>query len=551
MKLFGREIKWPKGDKPEVHVKIDPDKVDPELKDDKTILEKLSGILKSQRLRLDSIYKIIDKDGVVIRFKMNMRQRLLYLGLWFMNIVLKSRQHGITTFSCIFFLDTCLFNSNTQALIIAHNKDDAEEFFRNKIKFAYDNLPAEIRGAVSADTHRKGQLVFSNGSSIRVATSGRSGTYQLVHISELGKICAKYPDKAAEIKSGTLNTVHPGQIVIIESTAEGREGDFWQYCEDAQKLHDGKKKLSKLDFKFFFLPWYQNPLNVLDPADVVIYSHNKDYFDKLKVKHNVKLSPWQKAWYIKKLAQQGEDFMYREHPSTPEEAFWSAIKGAYFYTEMKNARREGRICNVKFQPNCLVNTWWDLGYNDINAIWFTQNVGREIHVIDFYQNSGEGLLHYANVLDQKAEDLKYRYGTWTAPHDIMVHEYTSGKTRLETARELGVNFKVGPKVAKESQIENTRRIFPICYFDEQRCDSEINEMPSGLTCLESYRKEWDDKRGTYRNKPYHNWASNAADAFHVFSGAHSFNPNPGFGVPDTGAMAERAMKRKRAKGWAV
>ena len=551
MELFGRKIKFlgKQDESNPVHRKVPAD-INPELEDDASILKRLGKIMKSQRLRIDSLYKIITEKGEVIRFKMNMRQRMIYLGLWFMNLVLKSRQHGITTFSCIFFLDTCLFNSNTHALIIAHNKDDAEEFFRNKIKFAYENLPIEIRGAVKADMYRKGQMVFSNGSSIRVATSGRSGTFQLVHISEHGKICAKYPDKAAEIKSGTLNAIHPGQVVIIESTAEGREGDFYDYSSQAQKLQEAGKKLTKMDFKFFFLPWYHNPLNVLDPKDVVIYAHNRAYFEKLEQKHKVFLTPEQKAWYIKKLAQQGEDFMLREHPSTPEEAFHAAIKGAYFHAELKKARQENRIASVPHQPNILVNTWWDLGYNDVNSIWFTQNIGREVHVIDFYQNSGEGLLHYANVLDEKSKDLKYRYGIWTAPHDITVHEYTSGKTRLETAREMGINFKVGPKLAKDTQIENSRQIFPICFFDEEKCDAEINDMPSGLMCLESYRKEWDEKLGTYKKRPYHNWASNAADAFHLFASAHTFVSGDAGVSTRTLEMAERSRARKKSKGWA-
>ncbi len=503
-------------------------------------LKKIGETLKSQRKRLDNLYYITNVDGEVIKFLMNFVQKLVYLGLWYLNIVLKSRQHGITTFSCIFFLDTCLFNSNTHALIIAHNKDDAEEFFRNKIKFAYDRLPDAIRDTVRADTRRANQLIFSNGSSIRVSTSGRSGTYQLVHISEHGKICAKYPQKANEIKSGTLNAIHPGQVVVIESTAEGREGDFYDFCQTSQALQEKGQELTKLDFKFFFFPWYKNPLNVLESRDVkntIIYSHNRDYFEKLYYKYGISLTDGQKAFYAKKLAQQGEEFMWREFPSIPEEAFLVALKGSYFKTQMQTARKEGRICSVPYNESILVNTWWDLGYNDINAIWFTQNVGREIHVIDFYSNSGEGLLHYADYLKEKP----YRYGIWMAPHDIMVHEYTSGKTRLETARDMGIKFQVGKQISKESQIENSRRIFGICVFDEVECDE-------GLKAMEAYRKEWDEKRGTYRNKPYHDWASNAADAFHTFSCHHDWNPLQIETNRDM-AMRERARQKKNPNGW--
>lgn len=509
-------------------------------KNEEQDLKKIRKILKSQRKRLDNLYYITDEKGQVIKFKMNWVQRIVYLSLWYMNIILKSRQHGITTFSCIFFLDTCLFNSNTNALIIAHNKDDAEEFFRNKVKFAYDRLPSIIRDSIPANTKRANQIVFSNGSSIRVSTSGRSGTYQLVHISEHGKICAKYPHKATEIKTGTLNATHPGQIVVIESTAEGREGDFYDYCMEAQKLLEAEKELTALDFKFFFFPWFKNPLNVLSNEDakrVVFYQHNLEYFKKLRVKYGIELNLNQRAFYAKKLAQQGEEYMWQEFPSTPEEAFRVAIKGAYFKTQMIDARKEGRICSVPYQEGILVNTWWDIGFGDTNAIWFTQNIGREIHVIDYYENSGEGLQHYADVLNEK----EYRYGQWWAPHDIMVHEYTSGKTRKKIAEDMGIPFRVGKQVGKESQIENSRKIFKVCIFDEVKCDQ-------GLKALESYRKEWDEKRGCYRNTPLHDWASNGADAFHTFSCNHHwgslFADSAAFGE-----MRERAARKKNSRGW--
>jgi hypothetical protein len=505
-------------------------------------LEELRKVLASQRSRLDNLYWIKDATGNRIKFNMNWAQKNIYLGLWYFTNVLKARQLGVTTFSCIFGLDLCMFNSNTQALIVAHNKDDAEEFFHQKVKYAYDNLPEPLRLARPVDTKRTNRLRFDNGSSIRVATSGRSGTFQFIHISEFGKICAKYPEKAKEIVSGTLNAIHPGQIVIIESTAEGREGYFYDYCEIGQKNEQSGAKLTALDPKFFFFPWWKNTLNVLDPEGVNLYAHNVKYFEELEVKHGINLTAHQKAWYAKKLAQMGQDLMYQEHPSIPEEAFYAAIEGAYFKEQMKKLRRERRICSVPYNPAYLVDTWWDLGYNDINAIWFTQNVGRELHVIDYYENSGEGLLHYINYLNDLKEDKEYRYGLHTAPHDILVHEYTSGKTRKAFARESGLNFKVCSRTSKDSQIEASRRMLGIVLIDEIECDR-------GLKCLESYRKEWDEKKGTYKNKPYHDWASNGADAFHVLSIAHKWAANAAQLAGLMEARSARHGEKKNPKGW--
>jgi hypothetical protein len=208
--------------------------------------------LGSRRWRLDNLYKVTDEKANVLTFKMRFAQKLLFLSMWFCNIVLKSRQHGITTFMCILLLDTCLFNSNMHTAIIAHNKEDAKDFFTKKVKFAYDNLPNWLKAGFKAKQDAVGVLSFDNGSSIRVTTSGRSGTYQMVHVSEFGKMCAKFPAKAQEVITGTLNTIHPGQIVTIESTAEGREGKFYEMTKDAMNAAKEGRQLSELDFKFHF-----------------------------------------------------------------------------------------------------------------------------------------------------------------------------------------------------------------------------------------------------------------------------------------------------------
>ena len=192
----------------------------------------MSDALSRQNLadpwwRLNNLYFIKDKKGKKVRFKPNWAQTILYNNMWYLSIILKARQLGMTTFIQIFMLDRCLFNDNVNAGIVAHNKEDAEAFFDDKIKFAYDNLPVDLKKMVNATSDTARALKFSNGSRIRVGTSMRSGTYQYIHISEFGKMCAKYPEKAAEVITGTLNTLEPGQMAFIESTAEGPFGVFY------------------------------------------------------------------------------------------------------------------------------------------------------------------------------------------------------------------------------------------------------------------------------------------------------------------------------------
>ena len=177
--------------------------------------------LADRRWRLNNVYTIADKTGNRIPFRLNWAQAALLDDLHECNLILKARQLGFTTFIQIFMLDACLFNSNIRAGTIAHRLDDARVSFRDKVKFPYDNLPDALKGARPIIRDSADELVFSNNSSIRVSTSMRSGTLQYLHISEYGQLCSRFPDKAREIRTGALNTVQAGQVVFIESTAEG------------------------------------------------------------------------------------------------------------------------------------------------------------------------------------------------------------------------------------------------------------------------------------------------------------------------------------------
>ncbi len=137
---------------------------------------------------------------------------------------------------CILWLDTALFSKGPiRCGIIAQDREAAESLFRGKVKFAYDNLPAPLRERMPLSKSTATELEFAhNGSSIRVATSMRSGTIHRLHVSEFGKICAKYPDKAREVVTGSIPAVPPSGILVIESTAEGQEGAFYDMTERGQ-----------------------------------------------------------------------------------------------------------------------------------------------------------------------------------------------------------------------------------------------------------------------------------------------------------------------------
>jgi len=184
-------------------------------------------------------------------------------------------------------------------------------------------------------------------------------------------------------------------------------------------------------------------------------------------------------------------------------SFTAAIIGAYYAKLLSDADNNGRITRVPYDPAYPVHTAWDLGVNDSTAIWFAQTFrGGAINVIDYYESSGVGLDHYADILRQK----EYKYGDHLAPHDIEVRELGSGKSRLETAYTLGIRFRVVPKMKVADGINAARMMLPKVYFDRDKCDV-------GLECLRQYRQDWDDKRQIFRDHPRHDFTSHAADAF--------------------------------------
>src|SRR5882672_12117473 len=240
-------------------------------------------LIANPLLRLNTIYQIVDKNGNLVPFKMNAEQYDLYKNRHNLNIITKARQKGFTTLIQLFLLDTALFNANTSCGVIAHNQEDARKFFDKKIKLAYDMIPDDFRERFcpAAEQDRAGQLKFANGSYITVGTSMRSDTVQYLHISEFGKMCAKFPDKADEVVSGALNAVGPGNVVFIESTGEGAHGHFYDMAMEAKRLSDEDAELSSMDYKFFFYPWYYDPKYELH-EHVAVPPEDLKYFKDLE-----------------------------------------------------------------------------------------------------------------------------------------------------------------------------------------------------------------------------------------------------------------------------
>lgn len=471
--------------------------------------------LSDWRWRIEHLYWIVDKDGNVVQFKLNAEQRELLDGLHRLNVILKARQLGMTTLIAIIFLDTCIFNRNVRAVIIAHTKDDAQMIFRTKILFPYDHTPEAFRDAgrkIVTDEKRDGdELVLSNGSSVRVAVSARSGTVDYLLVSEYGKICARFPDKAVEIKTGSEQAVGKNGVVFYESTAEGPSGDFADMCRQAQ-IDTANAKNSALHrdlYKFFFFDWWSRDEYEADPEGVEPNLELDKYFQSLEDR-GIHLNLRKRAWYTLK-RKRLRDKIYQEFPSVPEEAFWSSQEGSYYADLMSRVRMDGRIKTVPHDPNLPVHTFWDLGMDDAMSIWFAQVIPTEIRLIDYHEESGKGLEHYVRVLQNKG----YVYGEHFAPPDIAVRELGTGTSRLETARKLGINFRLVPRHNIQDGIDAVRSILPKCWFDVTKCKR-------GIEAIESYRREWNEKLTRYSDSPLHDWSTHGADSLRYLAIANKY-----------------------------
>ena len=200
-------------------------------------------------------------------------------------------------------------------------------------------------------------------------------------------------------------------------------------------------------------------------------------------------------------------------------SFEAAIQGAYYAQEMKTAKTENRITSVPYDPATSVITSFDLGIGDSTAIWFAQFVGQEIHLIDYYENSGVGLDHYAKILHEKG----YHYEAHILPHDVRVKELGTGKSRLETLDSLGIyNIEIAPRLSIDDGIQATRSLLNRCWFDQEKCER-------GIEALLQYRREFDEKLKSWRGRPLHDWTSHGADSFRYL--AVGYRPVKDWGEP--------------------
>ena len=238
-----------------------------------------------------------------------------------------------------------------------------------------------------------------------------------------------------------------------------------------------------------------------------------------------------RAEYIALDSQNGESLFEQEYECN----FGAAVHGAYWAKELARAETEGRVCDLPADTDRDLLTAWDLGVSDATSIWFFQTLKGGLHVVDFYEASGVGADHYANVVHERAREHGCRVGTVYVPHDAKVKEWGSGRTRIEQLEDLGFRDKI--QVVADHRLMDgigaARQTLATTRFDKKRC-------AVGINLLKHYHAEYDEERKVLKPTPKHDFSSHAADAWRYLSMGWQQE------VPD---MPLARVRRSAGSGW--
>lgn len=533
----------------------------------------LAENLENPWWRICHLYTIEDEKGKLRAFTPNFCQRAFYFAIHWLNYVLKSRQLGFSTFIAIFILDRLLFESNKSAGVIDCTIDDAKKKLR-KMRVAYEHLDnkelhpdtwhlgaaIKLRAKMTKgmDSEFPEVLVWANNSMIYAGTSHRGSTLQYVWVSELGKIANKSADKANEILEGAFEAMHEGAIGFVETTHEGgRAGVAYDLCtramrETAQAVADNVN-LIRLQWKFHFFGWWQDPKNQLPDEDVINIQPDAKlfpYWDKLARSHNILPTPNQKAWYqLKWLGR--ESSVLKEHPSTPEDAFQAAVEGSVYGEWITTARATGRIRDFAIEPRVPVYTFWDLGRRDFTAILFVQFVGTDIRIVDGLQDQHKGSDYYAKYCQRWERDNDVILAGNLIPHDGDYKNIARNESVKDVLTACGLRDVIVVPVRRHriwDSIDHVRSMMHRMVFHASKLDKRpmmgTKEGPSIMACFEAYHVP-QNSRGA---DPLHDESSHACSALTTLAEADMLSLIPNSMIADI--PTDRSSRRSEVvTGW--
>lgn len=314
-------------------------------------------------------------------------------------------------------------------------------------------IPEEL---IESTNDQQMKIRLKNGSLIQLVGSDHYDT--LVGTNAQGCVFSEYAlqDPRAYQYIRPILTANEGWAVFL-STPRGKNG-LWDLWNIAKQSPD----------------WFAYKMTVEDTQHISLHDIERE----------------------RSSGEMSEDLIQQEYYCS----FEMGVEGSYYSKYLDRIRLKGQIGIVPWETAFKVHTAWDLGMRDSTTVIFFQVVGQTVRIIDCYEKSKEGLEHYVKVLNNKP----YTYGRHIAPHDIKVRELGTGMSRLDKARQLGINFTVAPNLPIPDGIEAVRSTFNKLWIDDTNCIGLIKS-------LENYRQEYDIKRKVYKDNPLHDWSSHFAD----------------------------------------
>lgn len=377
-----------------------------------------------------------------------------------------------------------------RALIIRLNAKDLGDWI-DKAKAIYEPLGAQFVGAPveirwpSGAVFRTGHLNDEN-----AYTQYQGHEYQRMVVEELTQIPSV--DSYEKLISSCRSTVDGIDAQIFCTTNPGGIGHDWvkKRWNIADKTSWGKSMIG---------------MSAVNPITNELIER-KRIFIHAKIEDNPKLMQADPG-YLAMLESISDENLKKSW----RDGSWDdpIIPGQIYKDELDAAKDSGRITQVPYDPRFPVHTYWDIGASDKTCIWFMQWTGANWRAIDFHSDSDKGFLYYKQVLDSKG----YHYGQHFAPHDIrkkIMSSDVEAVQMVDLARNLGINFYVLPKISIQDGITTVKAKFALVYFDEDNCQL-------GLDALRAYRREWDEEKKMFTEKPVHDWASDPSDAFRYWA----------------------------------
>lgn len=458
--------------------------------------------------RLQNIYTIRSEEGKPIPFRPNPEQMQIineiYIHGSLILVVLKARQLGVSTLLCLISLDTILFGTSVEVILIDYNSINAKKKLREKVLYAWDNLNPMLKAQYFIKTkslqtgefsigpvHLQGQRGDEGNRPYSTYIAGetpRGGTFQFTHISEWWEIAARFPQRSLDILTAGWPAGEQGVRVIETTVHAGKHGEVWHIAKQGLNYNDEplpRELRSPKTPVVMFFPWWTKASYREHGSASLIRSDTHQYFEDLQAELGVLFDDAQRLWYQQQADTLGV-FVKGQYPSTIHEVWSSPVKGSVWAEAMAKAKKEKRIRDVPHDPSLTVDCWMDLGAPDNTACLYGQHVAGEQHLIDYDIGLNLDLPDRVRRWVTKG----YNYGTFYLPHDAAARQKN------------GVSFQ---KEFEEELIKNSIQARVIVLPRPTTLWPDINKFNHMLSTTvhvdEKNCAKWIESASLYRRKP--------------------------------------------------